>query len=248
MEELSDVKKYCTICKTELLGEYCYVCGQQHTGRRVSFMEWVGDWITGMFSLERSVFASWWLVIHNPQIIIENYWAGNRGYYHSPGKLAFYAASFIGLHFAFFGYELLGLNLRFSNIPIPPQLILIILLIPLYTVISKLTFFRMKRRFLEHLIAMVYLFSTWIVIFIVIDDLQWYFFDKIIDTSMVLIFIIILFIWNTRLHATSKKWTTVVAYTLLQLFILLLIISLLISLMYFVFPDTIQVTETPVNN
>jgi hypothetical protein len=184
-------------------------------------------------------------VIRHPGKIIENYWAGNRGYYHSPGRLAFYAAFIIGLHFAFFGYELLGLNLSFSNIPIPPQIILIILLIPLYSVISKLTFFRNKRRFLEHLIAMVYLFSTWIIIFIVIDDLQWYFFDKIIDTSMVLIFIVTLFIWNTRLHSHSLKWTSLLGYTLLQLFLLFLIITILVSIMYFVFPETIQETNTP---
>ena len=243
---MSDETKKCTICDTELLDEYCHVCGQRHTGRRISFKEWATDSISGMFSLERSVLASWWLVIRNPVKIIENYWDGNRGYYHSPGRLAFYAAFIIGLHFAFIGYELLGLNLTFTNMVLPPQLILIILLVPFYTVISKLTFFRIKRRFLEHLIGVVYIFSTWIVLFIILDDLQWYFFDKLIDETMVLIFIITFFIWNTRLHSSSKKWTSIIAYTLVQLFLLILILSLLISLMYFVFPETIQVTNTPV--
>jgi hypothetical protein len=63
-----------------------------------------------MFSLERSVLASWWLVIRQPDKIIGNYWAGNRGYYHSPGRLTFYAAFVIGLNFALFGNELLGAN------------------------------------------------------------------------------------------------------------------------------------------
>jgi hypothetical protein len=233
--------KKCTICHTVLQGDYCHVCGQRSTGKRISFREWASDAVSGMFSVERSVFASWWLLIRQPDKIIKNYWDGNRGYYHSPGRLAFYAAFVIGLSFALFGTELLGLNLTFTNIPVPPQLVLIILLIPQHAVITKITFFRQKIRFLEHLIAMIYLFSTWIVIFVIIDNLQWYFFGKIIDETMVLIFIIILFIWTARLYSPSKKWTSILLYALIQFSLLLFMISLLIVFMYFVVPESIQV-------
>ena len=234
----------CTICDAELKGEFCHVCGQRTTGKRISFREWLSDSIAGIFSLERSVLASWWLVIRQPERIIENYWTGNRGYYHSPGRLAFYAAFVIGLSFTLFGNELLGLNLTFTNMPVPPQLILLVLLIPLYSLASWLTFIRQKHNFLEHLVAMIYLFSTWIVIFVVVDDLQWYLFNKIIDIGMVIIFIIILFIWTARVHSPSKNWRNILLYTLAEIGILLLILSILIVFLYLVVPESITVNQT----
>lgn len=227
-----------------MLGEFCHACGQRITGKRISFREWLSDAISGMFSLERSVLFSWWLVIRQPDRIIENYWAGNRGYYHSPGRLAFYAAFVIGLSFTFFGNELLGVNLKFTNIAVPPQLLLLVLLISLYTLTSKITFFRQKHNFLEHLIAMIYLFSTWIVIFVIIDDLQWYLFDKVIDVGMAIIFIFILFIWTARVHSPSKKWKNILFYTLVEIVILLVILSFVIAFLYLVFPETITVNQT----
>jgi hypothetical protein len=239
-----ETKKNCTICSTELQGEFCHVCGQRNTGKRITFREWISDSISGMFSVERSVLASWWLVIRQPERIIKNYWAGNRGYYHSPGRLAFYAAFVIGLSFTLFGTELLGVNLTFTNLPVPPQLILLVLLIPLYALSSKLTFFRQKHNFLEHLIAMIYLFSTWIVIFVIIDDLQWYLFDKIIDIGMVIIFIFILFIWTARVHSPSKNWKNILYYTLVEIGILLFILSIIILFIYLIIPEAITVNET----
>jgi hypothetical protein len=239
-----ETTKNCAICSTELQGEFCHVCGQRNTGKRITFREWVSDSISGIFSFERSVLATWWQVIHKPDTIIKNYLDGNRGYYHSPGRLAFYAAFVIGLSFALFGTELLGVNLTFTNIPVPPQLILLLLLIPLYALTSRLTFFREKKNFLEHMIAMIYLFSTWIVIFVVIDDLQWYFFDKIIDIGMVIFFIVILFIWTARVHSPKKNWTNILLYTFVEVGILLLIISILISFLYLVVPESITINET----
>jgi len=241
---MAEKMKICTICDAQLQGEYCHVCGQRTTGKRISFREWVSDAISGIFSLERSVLASWWMVIRQPDKIIGNYWAGNRGYYHSPGRLAFYAAFVIGLSFAFFGTELLGLNLTFTNIPVPPQLILLILIIPLYALTSWLTFIRQKHNFLEHLVAMIYLFSTWIVIFVIVDDLQWYLFDKIIDLGMVMLFILVLFIWTARVHSPSKNRKHILLYTLAEIGILLLILSILILFLYLVVPESITVNET----
>ena len=163
---------------------------------------------------------------------------GWRGYYQSPGKLTVYAAFVVGLHFAFIGNEFLGVNVQFTNIP--PQLGLIIVLIPFYSLTSKITFFKQKHTYLEHLISMIYLFSTWIIIFIVLDMIQKYIFGNIIDEGMFAAYIVVLFIWAARIHASGSKWYVILAYTLLEVIILLLIVTIVFGSIYLFFPDSIQ--------
>lgn len=243
---MSETFTKCTICDTTMIGEYCHVCGQRNTAKKITFFGLLGDFISGFFSLEHSVTGTFWTIIRQPAAVIKNYWTGFRGYYQSPGKLAFYAAFVIGLHFAFVGNELLGISLTFTNISIPPQLMLLLLLIPVYSLVSKITFFKQKRSYLEHLIAMIYLFSTWIVIFIIVDYLQILILGKLIDEGMLLLFIIVLLVWTARVHSPIQRWNYVLVYTLIEIIVLILIITLFFVLIYYIYPEGIQVDQTGV--
>lgn len=242
--DMEDQPMRCTICNTILSGKYCHQCGQKSTGKRVSFRGMIGDVVSGIYSLERSVLGTFWHILVKPEKIIQNFWDGNRGYYHSPGKLLFYAAFIIGLHFAFIGNELLGVNLTFSTSVIPPQLLLLVLLIPVYALTSKLTFIKRKRRFLEHVIAMIYLFSTWIIVFIIADDLLSLALGDLIDEKMLLAFISILLIWNAKVHCKLKKWPQVLLYTIIQMGILIVMSALFVGLLYVFFREAIKTTST----
>lgn len=236
---MSKFELNCTICDTTLTGKYCHICGQYNTGRKITFRELIGDFIAGIFSFERSVLATMWLLIRRPATIVHNYWAGWRGYYHSPGKITVYAAFIVGLHFLFIGNEFLGLNVKFTNIP--PQIGLIIVLIPLYSLSSKITFFKRKHTYLEHLISMIYLFSTWIIIFILLDLIQRFLLGNIFDEAMFASYIIVMFFWSAWVYASDSKWYILLVYTLIQIIILLLIVAVIIGSIYLFLPDAIEV-------
>ncbi len=239
--KLSQSKSNCTICNTKLADKYCQVCGQYNTGKKISFYELIADFMAGMFSLERSVLATMWLLIRRPEIVIQNYWAGWRGYYPSPGKIAVYAAFVVGLHFAFLGKEFLGLNMTFTNVP--PQFGLIILLIPLYSLSSKITFFRQKHRYIEHLISTVYLYSTWIIVFTFLDIIQKYVLGNFLDEGMFLLYMLVLFLWTTLVYAAKSSWYMILIISLIQLLILATIFTLIIGTLYLIKPDTVNISS-----
>ncbi len=238
---MSKLTEKCTICHTDLVGLYCHICGQQNTGKKITLHDTISDLISGVFSLEHSILATFWSIIRNPKLIIQNYWLGFRGYFHSPGKLAFYAAFIVGLHFAFIGSEFLGLNIQFTNIP--PQVGLLVVLLPLYSLTSKISFFKEQHSFLEHATAMIYLFSTWIVVFIIIDIIQRFILGSIIDEGMFVLFMFILFLWNARLHSPNQKKTLVFLYTVLQIIMLLAVVTIIGLLIYLFIPDSMTISE-----
>jgi hypothetical protein len=121
---------------------------------------------------------------------------------------------------------------------------LIILLIPLCSLASRLTFFRKKRSYLEHLIAMIYLFSTWIILFVIADLIQKYVLLNVIDEGMFLSFMIVLFVWTARLHAPGTKWYQVAGFTAIQAIILIMVVSCIIGIFYLFLPGSINTTSS----
>jgi hypothetical protein len=238
---MTKLRENCTICQTVLIGEYCHVCGQQNTGKKITLRESVSDLIAGIFSLEHSILATLWSVLRNPHLVIQNYWCGFRGYYHSPGKLAFYAAFLLGLHFAFIGNEFLGFNIQSTNIP--PQVGLLALLLPLYSLTSKITFIRQKHSFLEHSTAMIYLFSTWIVVFIIIDIVQRIVLGNFLDEGMFVLFMIILFAWNTRVQSPHHKIIPNLLFAIVQVIVFLVIIAVIALLLYVFVPESMTISQ-----
>jgi len=198
--------RICTICNTELTGPYCQHCGQQDTGKRVSLIELCSDFIAAIFSLEKSVLGTMRYLITDPYKIIYNYWAGYRNYYHSPGKLAFYALFFIGLHFAFIDKDFLGVYFR-TNTNLSAQVALMILFLPLFSLASYFTYFRRGYTFLEHFIAVTYLFSCWAIIFVIIDDVIHFLFPSFLKIDFIIIFILVLSVWTAKVFSKNRTGT-----------------------------------------
>lgn len=235
--------KTCTICGTDLIGAYCHNCGQHDTGKRVRWSEMISDFISGIFSLERSVLGTMYHLVTKPQKVIENYWAGYRNYYHSPGKLAFYALFIIGLHFAFIGGKILGLTVRATD-NVSPQVILLLFFIPLISLASYVTFLKRRRNFLEHFVATTYLFSCWIIILVILDDLVSWILPTFLDNSALFIFAIILFLWSARIFTIKQYWALIVLNTILEFILFVIIIVILMGILYLVNPESINIRAT----
>ena len=185
-------------------------------------------------------------MIVSPRKVVINYLEGNRGFYKSPGQMAFYAAFVIGLQFAFFGMTLLGLQVGFTNNLLPPQLMLLVVLIPFYTVISKLTFWNNGRSIMEHGISMIYIFSTWLVIFVILENLLEWITQEDFKLSVFGSFLGILFLWNSRIQLSEASRKKLLGYTLLQLLITAAFVGLLIFVIVYWFPE--RITRTPTTN
>lgn len=237
----SDNPPVCSICATPLAGEYCHACGQRHTGRPARLRELLLDAVSGLVSLERSLLATLIRILRDPVVPIANYWAGNRGYFHSPGKMAFFAAFVVGLHFAFFGNQFLGLNIGVQGMP--PQFGLLVVLIPLYSVSSRLTFFRGGRSLVEHLIAIVYLFSAWIVTFTALDLIQHRLLGNPLDELMVVLFMVVVFIGSARVHATERSWPARLGFAALQVLVLATIVVVTVGLLYLLVPEAVDISQ-----
>ncbi|MFN7116635.1 MAG: hypothetical protein ACK4TA_07520 [Saprospiraceae bacterium] len=231
--------RICTICQTELVGAYCHNCGQHDTGKRVNFTELISDFVSAIFSLERSVLGTLRYIVLDPLKVIQNYWAGYRNYYHSPGKLAFYALFFIGLHFAFIGKDFLGVHFR-TNTNLSAQVALLILFLPLLTTISWLTYFRRGYHFLEHFIAITYLFSTWAILFVIIDDLTSLLLPGLLKFDFIIIFLPTLFIWVARVFSKNQYWTSILVNTLLEILFFILVVIVLVGLLYLINPSSVK--------
>jgi hypothetical protein len=91
--------------------------------------------------------------------------------------------------------------------------------------------------------AMIYLFSTWIVVFLLIDLIQRFLLGNIIDEGMFILFMLILFFWNARLHLAKSKLGIIMIYTITQILVLLFIVILILAVIYVITPESMNVNR-----
>lgn len=236
-------KHFCPVCQTQNTGAFCVNCGQKVKKEKVSFLGLLADLINGLFSLEHSIFGSIWMVLSKPKSIIEAYLNGFRRYYKSPGQIAFYAAFAIGLQFTFGGMTLLGLQVSFNNDAIPPQIIVLAVLIPFYALISKVAFWKNRKSYLGHLISMIYLFSAWLIIFIILENIIKLTLPIKLSFTILGIFLGLLFLWNSLVQLNKPNWKNVTLFTLIQMAITVAIFLGIAFVVYTYFPERITRTE-----
>lgn len=219
--------KICTICHIPLQEGYCGRCGQKISGQTATTSSLITDFISNFFSVERSGFATIFKILRNPKPIVENYYAGNRNYYASPGKLLVYAIAVAALHITFFDKTILGLTVDAENVS--AQYLFWLVLYPVLILVSFLAFIRSEKSLSKHLISIVYISSSLFVILIPIVDLLVYATDLKLDIWPFLVFMLSIFFWNSRV-LTKRGRLHIVINTILQALLFSGIVSLLVSL------------------
>lgn len=161
----------CGQCNQELHGMYCSHCGQQHLGKSISLTGIIKDYFENLFNLESPLFRNIKALLFRPATVINGYIRGERGYYFSPGKLLFFALLFVGLFLSIFKSpnRIFGLNLSVPGMA--PQFIFILLLLPLFSLFSWLTYSRLKRPYVHHLVSASYAISLWTILMVAIEAL-----------------------------------------------------------------------------
>jgi len=227
--------KNCSICGTEIIGKYCHNCGQKVTGEKTGHIDILKALSSGLFHIERGILGVISELSINPKKVIYNYWEGNRFFYLSPGQMIFYTIFTLGLHIAFISGEyILGVTIKaeVSEVSIlTPQLILVVLILPLYALTTFLSYFKKRKTFPEHFISATYVFSYGAILSTVICDFLYLVFGfPLNNTASILL--LILFIWGSRIFVSKRKWYNYLYGVLIQILLFLLLVALLVGIFY----------------
>jgi len=224
------MKDYCSICKTPMQDTFCATCGQKHSNKRTTFLSIITDYITQILSLERSGFATIIQLIIYPKKVVENYWNGYRNYFQSPGKILFYFLTIAGLQIVLVSPKLFDLTISAGIIS--PQFVFIII-IPLLSLTSYLTYKKHGLHYGEHFIAQTYLFSVFGILFIIVGNVFDYLLKFNLGIFNFFFMLLIILLWSVFVFSKKRKWYFLILNFLLELVVFISIISILITLGYF---------------
>src|ERR1700761_5133624 len=96
------VKVVCANCGAELLGEYCYACGQPVKGMIRPLSSMMHDIADTIFNIDSRIFRTLWPLYVKPGYLSNEYFAGRRVRFVTPFRLYFFLsiAAFFLIQFA----------------------------------------------------------------------------------------------------------------------------------------------------
>lgn len=208
----------CSVCQNELEGGYCSTCGQEVKGLPITFKSVAMDIVSNVFSLERSVLATFLVLVVNPNKIITNYWVGNRRYYPSPGKVFFYSLAIAAIHLSFISQDnILGITLEVEGLQ--SHFFFWLIVLPFMILSSFLVYLRRNGALMKNVTSLLYLASTFLSIIIIIVDIVNYLSPNLIDLEAFAAFIILTFSWNSRVFDVGRKFWIALTNIILQIVI-----------------------------
>ena len=226
----SSSQNKCSICDTHLKGPFCHQCGQKYTGSKISFLDLIHAFLSGLLSVERGIAGNFKNLLLKPRFVVENYAYGYRKQLYSPGQMLLYALLVVGLHVSLVDSYILGVDIELDineswwKIFVSPQLLLILFILPFYSLTTFMVFFKEKKSFLEHFIAATYSLSFSAIISTILGDILYYLYLVELSFSS-LLFLVSLFLWSTRIFAPRKRWYVQVGLFFLQFLIFLAAIA-----------------------
>ncbi|WP_027419126.1 hypothetical protein [Crocinitomix catalasitica] len=235
---MGEILKVCNICNVEIHGPYCHQCGQQITNKKLTFKSILNDFVSNLFNLERSGFATSLTLLKEPKKVVSSYWSGNRKYYASPSKFILYLIIVLGIHIARSNNTILGIG--FGNTPKA-----IIIVLPLLLILASfITFTKLKKSIWEHSISILYLYSLWLIISIIVYEILYSFINQAVldsfEVPLLLTFASFLFtfIWNSRIFSTDKNVVIKsIGNTALQFILFITIVVITITTLLFISND-----------
>lgn len=222
------VSTVCSICSFETEGNYCNNCGQQIGKKETTFKSMIIDLVTSSLDLDKSVFANIFKIIIDPSKLVMSYWNGNKKYYPSPFRVLIYALALAAFHLTYVNSKILGIYLNTAQVD--AQISFWIIMLPLLTLTSYLTFFRIKHSFTKHLISLIYIGASVYILITVVHDILLFTVNADLDLYVFPVFIGIIFVENARIFTKNKRWWVILLNALLQLVVILSLVFLSLAL------------------
>ena len=219
-------EKICSICKIPIKENFCGRCGQTLSVKPTSMMSLITDFVSNFFSLGRSGFATILKILKNPKLIVDNYYCEFKNYYASPGKVLLYGIAVVALHINFVDDKVMGLSLNAQNLN--AQYLLWLQLFPILLFISYITFIRIEKSLSKHLISLIYVASSLFIALTILNDLLIIIWSDKLGIWAFIIFVSLVFFWNSRVFTIKKKNIFIILNTLIQLAIFTGIVVVLV--------------------
>jgi hypothetical protein len=108
------VKVVCANCGAELLGEYCYACGQPVKGMIRPLSSMMHDIADTIFNIDSRIFRTLWPLYVKPGYLSNEYFAGRRVRFVTPFRLYFFLsiAAFFAIQVWLGDVSLTGVNIQ----------------------------------------------------------------------------------------------------------------------------------------
>lgn len=220
------LEKTCSVCEIPIKENYCGRCGQTFSGKKTSIVSLIIDFISNLFSMEKSGFATILKILKNPKPIVDNYYFGYKNYYASPGKILLYGIAVVALHLSFIDDKVMGVSLDSQNLN--AQYLFWLVLFPILLFISYMTFIRIEKNLSKHLISLIYIASSIFFVLIILNDLIIIISDYNLGIWAFIIFVSLVLFWNSRVFTTKKNYIFIILNTIIQLAIFTFIVVALV--------------------
>jgi hypothetical protein len=111
------VKVVCANCGAELLGEYCYACGQPVKGMIRPLSSMMHDIADTIFNIDSRIFRTLWPLFVKPGYLSNEYFAGRRVRFVTPFRLYFFLsiAAFFAIQVWLGDVSLTGVDIQGPN-------------------------------------------------------------------------------------------------------------------------------------
>ena len=111
------VKVVCANCSAELLGAYCYSCGQPVKGMIRPLTSMMHDIADTIFNIDSRIFRTLWPLYVKPGYLSNEYFAGRRVRFVTPFRLYFFLsiAAFFAIQVWLGDVSLTGVNIEGPN-------------------------------------------------------------------------------------------------------------------------------------
>lgn len=174
--------------------------------------------------MEKSGFATVVRLIMNPKPIVDNYYRGFSKFYPSPGQILLYGIATVALHRYIVEDKILGLTFNLENIG--SEYLFWIVLFPFLYFSSFITFYKAQSNLSKHLISITYLTTSIFIVLTVINDAVIILGKDLLGAWAFIVFMVLVFIWNSRVLSQKRRWYHIMLNALFQLLIFSSLISL----------------------
>jgi hypothetical protein len=198
-------EKNCSKCNHPM-EYYCIHCGQQDRGRKTTLLSVCSDFVSFIYSFERSLPGTVWTILRDPQLVVSDYMNGYRNYFKTPANLYIISVLLIGLlNYISPTSYILGITIEGEIQGMGKDLIFWLFIMSFLFLSSLLYFSFLKKGLLHQLISLFYISTTFTILFL-LGTIGWVLvFGPLQKTNMLVFFILLVGFWHARAMTFSQR-------------------------------------------
>lgn len=237
----------CKNCDNQFQGNFCNNCGQTANTHAINWHYIVHDIQHGIFHVDKGILFTIKELFLRPGQTIRHFIAGKRMDYFKPIALTFILASICGFFSLYFELdhtftigpnesEQIKMQKEFEHFMVTHYALVILAIIPFYTLASYIMFRKSKYNFMEHVVVNLYVASLKLIVQIALIPMLYFsqgsgFYGAAIGISLMVDILFAVYIFSSVFNMYSRGariFRSLISYLLGTFFITLLTIIVVI--------------------